>query len=134
MADGNASAFMFSLGFSVGRLFSSAQNLATLEDDAVKAGEYQRSYKTRGKLGKSAQRKSQRLGDLFDRIQRMVGENPEMSRFSPISVAKIAAEDAAKENPKLWAQGLGQIESYLSTYASDEQYKRIYRELFPKTG
>ncbi|APG48231.1 hypothetical protein [Phaeobacter porticola] len=131
----NADAFnIFELGYSVGRLFSSAQNLVSLEPDARKAREYENSYKDRGKMGKSKDRKSQRLDQLFERMAQLVESNPVLARMKPIEVAKLAVDDAAKENPSLWSQGRGQVEMYLTTYASEAKYKSRYRELFPKTG
>lgn len=132
---GNAEAFnIFELGYSVGRLFSSAQNLVSLEPDARKAREYERSYKDRGKMGKSKDRKSQRLDQLFECMVQLVESNPVLARMKPIEVARLAVDDAAKENPSLWSQGRGQVEIYLTTYASEAKYKSRYRELFPKTG
>lgn len=133
--ENTANAFnIFELGYSVGRLFSSAQNLVTLEPDANKAHEYEKSYKDRGKMGKSKDRKSQRLDQLFECMVQLVESNPVLARMKPIEVAKLAVDDAVKENPSLWSQGRGQVETYLTTYASEPKYKSRYRELFPKTG
>lgn len=114
----NADAFsIFELGYSVGRLFSSAQNLVSLEPDALMAREYEMSYKERGKMGKSKDRKSQRLDQLFRCMVQLVESNPALSRMKPLEVAKLAADDASQENPLLWSQGRGQIESYLSRHS-----------------
>lgn len=124
----------FELGFCVGRLFSSIQATVTLEPDAMKANEYAESYKNRGKMGKSKARKDQRLDHLFDHLKQLVKANPAFSRLKPIEAAKIALADASKAEPKLWTQGKGQLEMYLSQYASLDQFKDEYRMLFPKTG
>lgn len=125
---------IFELGFSVGRLFSSAQHGMTLEPDAVRAREYQRSYAERGKKGKSKDRREARLDDLFEHIVALVDENSALSRLKPIEVAKLAFDDAKKQRPALWSQGGGQLESYLSTFASDPSYAKQYYRMFPKTG
>jgi hypothetical protein len=132
--DDDVTEAVFALGFSVGRLFSSVQNLVTLEPDATKANEYRKSYATRGKKGKSKDRKQERLKHLFGHIQRLVDQNEAFARLKPIAVAKLALQDALAENPKLWTQGAGQLESYLSTFASDPTFKSKYYEMFPETG
>lgn len=124
----------FDLGYCVGRLFSSAQNWATLEPDARKASMYEQSYRERGKKGKSDTRKQQRLDQLFYLVSQLVKDNPAFSRLSPKEVAKLALLDAEKDNPQLWTQGKGQIDQYLVTFASDEKYRAAYRNMFPETG
>lgn len=124
----------FELGYCVGRLFSSIQNLATLEPDAVKASEYEQSYKERGRKGKSRDRKDARLDHLFDCIQHLVDQNPALSRLKPLDVAKLACQDAVSQNPDLWTQGSGQLEQYLTCFASEQKYRKAYRDLFPETG
>ncbi|MEX0970815.1 MAG: hypothetical protein WD046_10270 [Paracoccaceae bacterium] len=124
----------FELGYCVGRLFSSIQNLATLEPDAVKAHEYEKSYKDRGKKGKSRDRKEARQDQLFECIERLVSQNPALSRFRPLDVAKLACKDAMLQNSDLWTQGSGQLEQYLTCFASEPKYRKAYRDLFPETG
>lgn len=124
----------FELGYCVGRLFSSAQNLATLEPDAQRAGEYEQSYRERGKKGKSQDRKGARLDHLFACITELVAQNPALSRLKPIEVAKLAVQDAATQNPGLWTQGRGQLEQYLTCFASEPKYRIKYWDLFPETG
>lgn len=134
LSNDDTTTFAFELGYSVGRLFSSAQNYVTLEPDAKKAHEYEKSYQERGKKGKSKDRKDQRLDHLFECITYLVKENPGFSRLRPIDVGRLAIVDASKENPSLWTQGAGQIEHYLSCFASDEKFRIAYRTLFPETG
>lgn len=124
----------FDLGYCVGRLFSSAQNLATLEPDARRADEYAKSYRERGKKGKSKDRREQRLDHLFERLITLVEENPALSRLKPNEVGRLALADAMEDRPQLWVQGKGQLEAYLTTFASDPKYKKEFRRLFPKTG
>ena len=126
--------FSFKLGYCVGRLFSSAQNFATLEPEARKAGEYESSYRERGKKGKSQARKRQRLDHLFEHLCKLVRANPGFSRMKPVEVARLAITDAAHERPELWSQGRGQLENYLTCFASEKKYRATFRELFPKTG
>lgn len=133
-ADDEGTKFLFSLGFSVGRLFSSVQNLATLEEKAYKAEEYAKSYRTRGKKGKSSERRMQRAEDLLAKIEDLILKNPAMSRLPPIQVASLALHDAARDQPKLWSQGKGQLESYLTFLASDAIFRNRYNALFFKTG
>lgn len=134
LADDSASSQAFELGFCVGRLFSSAQNYATLEPDANRAKEYEKSYQERGRKGKSKDRKSRRLSQLFECLTGLMKENPGFSRLKPIEVAKLAIIDASNQNPNLWSQGRGQIEHYLSCFASDDNFREAYRTLFPETG
>lgn len=129
-----AYSFDFELGYCVGRLFSSAQNLVTLEPDARKAKEYEQSYRERGKKGKSQDRKDARLDHLFACIERLVEQNPALSRLKPLDVAKLACQDAMSQNPELWTQGSGQLEQYLTCFASEPKYRKSYRNLFPETG
>jgi len=124
----------FEIGFCVGRLFSSAQNLATLEPDARKAREYEESYKERGKKGKSRDRKEARLDHLFKCLEHLISQNPALSRLKPLDVARLACQDAASQNPNLWTQGRGQLEHYLTCFASEPKYSKAYYELFPETG
>lgn len=126
--------FLFSLGYSVGRLFSSVQNLATLEEKAYKADEYAKSYRARGEKGKSSERRLQRAEDLLVRIEGLISKNPAMSRLPPVQVASLALHDAVKEQPKLWSQGKGQLESYLTFLASEDKFRSRYNALFFKTG
>ncbi|WP_298922652.1 hypothetical protein [uncultured Roseobacter sp.] len=126
--------YVFRLGFSVGRLFSSAQNLATLEPDADRAMQYEKSYRERGKKGKSKDRRAKRLDHLFAHIQKLVNVNPDLSRMKPIEVAKLALSDAVEEDPDLWSQGQGQLEVYLSAFASEDKFRKLYRAMFPQTG
>jgi hypothetical protein len=100
----------FEIGYCVGRLFSSAQNLVTLEPDALKAREYEKSYKERGKKGKSRDRKDARLDHLFKCLEDLVLQNPALSRMKPLEVAQLACQDAVSQNPNLWTQGRGQLE------------------------
>ena len=124
----------FEIGYCVGRLFSSAQNFATLEPDALKAREYEKSYKERGKKGKSRDRKEARLDHLFECMKHLIQQNPALSRLKPLDVARLACQDAASQNPKLWTQGRGQLEHYLTCFASESKYRKAYYELFPETG
>ena len=124
----------FELGYCVGRLFSCIQNLASLEPDARKSYEYEQSYKERGKKGKSRDRREARQEHLFSCIEHLVLENPAFSRLRPLEVAKIACQDAKSQNPDLWTQGSGQLEQYLTWFASDPKYSKAYRDLFPNTG
>lgn len=133
-ADDKGTKFLFSLGYSLGRLFSSVQNLATLEEKAYKADEYAKSYRARGEKGKSSERRLQRAVDLLARIEDLISKNPAMSRLPPVQVASLALQDAAKDQPKLWSQGKGQLESYLTFLASDEVFRNRYNALFFKTG
>ena len=125
---------IFEIGFSVGRLFSSAQNYATLEPDAAKAASYEKSYVDRGKKGKSKDRKKERMEHLFSHIVELVKTNAALSRLKPIEVAKLALEDASSENPKLWSQGGGQLDQYLTEFASDPAFQATYYSIFGKTG
>ncbi len=124
----------FEIGYCVGRLFSSAQNLATLEPDARKADEYEKSYKERGKKGKSRDRKGARLDHLFKCLEHLILQNPALSRMKPLDVAQLACQDAVSQNPNLWTQGRGQLEHYLTCFASEPKYRKAYRALFPETG
>lgn len=132
--DDEARRAIFEIGFSVGRLFSSVQNYATLAPDAVKAREYERSYAERGKKGKSKDRKQERLEHLFKHLVDLCTSNAALSRLKPLDVAKLALQDASKENPKLWSQGGGQLEQYLTIFASDPHYRATYYSIFGKTG
>jgi hypothetical protein len=132
--DDEARREIFEIGFSVGRIFSSAQNYATLEPDAVKAQAYERSYAERGKKGKSKDRKIERVEHLFGHIVGLAATNAALSRLKPLDVARLALEDASKENPKLWSQGGGQLEQYLTVFASDPEYRATYYSIFGKTG
>lgn len=131
---GEESKGAFDLGYCVGRLFSSAQNFATLEPDAARAAEYAKSYQERGRKGKSKDRRERRLDHLFGCIKRLVKYNPALSRLKPIEVGRLALADASLEEPQLWAQGKGQLEAYLTAFASEKKYLDEYRRLFPKTG
>ena len=131
--DGDTS-FLFSLGYSVGRLFSSVQNLATLEEKAHKAAEYEKSYKERGHKGRSSERRLKRAEDLLSRMEELISKNPAMSRLLPVQVANLALQDAANDQPKLWSQGKGQLEAYLTFLASEEIFRSRYNALFFKTG
>ena len=124
----------FELGYCVGRLFSSAQNLTSLEPDARRAAEYEQSYRERGKKGKSQDRRGARLEHLFACIAELVAQNPALSRLKPIEVAKLAVQDAVAQNPGMWTQGRGQLEQYLTCFASEPKYRIKYRELFPETA
>ena len=126
--------FVFVLGFCVGRLFSSAQNLATLEPEAARALQYEISYRERGLKGKSKDRRLKRLEHLLIHIESLVAANPDLSRMKPKEVAQLALLDACTEDPRLWSQGKGQLDAYLTTYASEEPYREVYRRLFHKTG
>lgn len=125
---------IFATGFSVGRLFSSIQNLASLEDKALSAAKYRAKYQERGKKGKSDLRKGQRLLHLLNHMERLQRENPAFGRLRPIALGEIALQDASKEDPKLWSQGRGQLEAYLTILASDTQYKSRFESLFFKTA
>lgn len=133
-ADDEDTKFLFSLGFSVGRLFSSVQNLATLEEKAYKADEYEKSYRERGHKGKSSERRLRRAEDLLKRLEDLISKNPAMSRLPPVQVASLAIHDAAKDQPALWSQGKGQLESYLTLLASDARFRTRYNAIFFKTG
>lgn len=133
-ADDEDTKFLFSLGYSVGRLFSSVQNLATLEEKAYRADEYAKSYRERGQKGKSSERRLERAEDLLKRLEDLISKNPAMSRLPPSQAASLALQDAAKDKPKLWSQGKGQLESYLTFLASDARFRNRYNSIFFKTG
>lgn len=124
----------FSLGFSVGSLFSSAQTTATLEGSALKARRYEESYRERGKQGRSADRKTQPAERLLARMGELNAANPAFHRIRPEVFANLAVEDCAAADPKLWSQGRGQTENYLTLLASDIRYRQRYNALFLKTG
>lgn len=126
--------FLFSLGYSVGRLFSSVQNLASLEERANKADEYARSYRKRGEKGKSSERRLLRAEHLLVRIEDLVSKNPAMARLQPFQVASLALQDAVLDQPKLWSQGKGQLDSYLTFLASDSRFRSRYNAVFFQTG
>jgi|GEM_PF-3912051 len=135
IAEGNKGAqFMFSLGYSVGRIFSGIQNMATLEHDARKAFEYEESYRERGRKGKSPQRKTERIVHLLEKLESLISANSALSRMKPLQVGELAIQDAAKERPELWSQGQGQLENFLTELASDPAYRQRFNALFYETG
>lgn len=68
------------------------------------------------------------------RIEDLIAKNPAISRLPPVQVAALALHDAAKDQPKLWSQVKGQVESYLTFFASDANFRHRYNALFFKTG
>lgn len=120
----------FAIGFSVGRLFSSAQNLATLEDKAIQADRYKKSYRERGRKGKSSDIKAERADAILSRMEQLQAENPAFGRLQPKVLGGLALEDCAKSNPSLWTQGMGQLDNYLTLLASDRRFKARFDRLF----
>lgn len=121
---------VFELGFSVGRLFSSAQNLATLEGKALKAEAYKASYKERGRKSRSSERRRERIEHLLLHLEALVAANSGMSRLKPTQVAELAIQDAETERPDIWNQGKGQVESYLTELASAPEYRSRFNAIF----
>ena len=125
---------IFELGFCVGRLFSSVQNMATLEGKAHKADHYKASYKERGRKSRSSERRKARVERLLLYLETLVAANNAMARLKPIRVAETAIQDAAQERPDLWKQGKGQLEGYLGERASNDEYRPRFDAMFFKSS
>jgi hypothetical protein len=119
--------FQFELGYSVGRLFGSIQNLATLEDKALMGEKYQNSYKEKGKRSGSDKRKSVRLESFLKEIERVHSANPDFSHKEAF-VMELAFE---KIIPK-GTYGHGQFDEYCTTIRSEEHFKTRFDKLFRK--
>lgn len=117
--------FSFDLGFSVGRLFGSIQNLATLEKRATKGDELEKSYKERGKKSGSDKRKEKRLLDFICEIERVHEENPALNTKEEI-LLRIAFDNVIPEG----SYGHGQFDNYCTAIRSQEPYKARFDKLF----
>ncbi len=125
-----AISFLFSLGFSVGRLFSSIQSTVTLEPDADLASQYRESYKSRGKKSGSDKRKETRLKQMMAGLERLQIDNAAIHRFPPTVVARIVVDDLKTKDPALWSQGAGQIDAYLTILSSEPEFKTRFDAVF----
>ena len=88
----------------------------------------------RGASGKSNTRKSQRLDHLLSNMEELVKQNPILSTMDAIHCGKKALELCVETNAKLWSQGQGQLENYLTEIASKQPYKKRYDAIFHKTA
>ena len=55
--------------------------------------------------------------------------------MDPKAVANLAAEDAAKDAPSVWAQGRGQVDEYLGEVRrgeAGEELQARYQRIFAK--
>ncbi|MBE0455549.1 MAG: hypothetical protein IBX58_18095 [Roseovarius sp.] len=109
-----------------------------VEEEALKAIE------TRQKAGKSgskrsAQAREKRRADLIEMMEALAARNPDIVKFGADSVAKLASEECANDNPSLWTQGLGQVIEYLGEIQRgeagpnmQERYKALFGSKPPK--
>ena len=75
-----------------------------------------------------------RLESLLTTIEIIVKENPILCEMNSISVAKLAVKRAKILDERLWSQGEGQVEKYLTILCSEEPYKSRYDEIFYKSA
>ena len=84
----------------------------------------------RGELGKSTERKKQRLNDLLIQMEDLVKLNPILSKMNPVHCGRQALDICLQAQPQLWAQGKGQLASYLTELASNQPYKKRFDAIF----
>ena len=97
-----------------------------------------RAIETRKKAGDSGSRKSteardSRIAAFWQALEDVADRNPDIVSLGEKAIAKLALENAAKKNPKLWRQGRGQVHEYLGEIRRGEagaEMQERYRALF----
>ncbi|GHE02333.1 hypothetical protein GCM10008024_21370 [Allgaiera indica] len=119
--------------FAAGYLLRDLEMLVDgVEAEATSSVERRRKATTRSGE-KSKESRMKRINALLDRMTEIVESNPIAARFDPEAVAKMAGEDCAVAQPKLWQQGKRQISEYLGEIRRGEaggELKARYYRLF----
>ncbi|MEB3418945.1 hypothetical protein ACFSDD_13240 [Salipiger marinus] len=127
---------VFDFGFAAGRIYSEMSVKQSIEADALEGLKSLETKKKRSKAAgdRSAQDRQARRTQILEGMENLVALNPALVRIKSLDVAKIAADDAAKDSPKLWRQGKGQIEEYLGEIRrgeAGEDLKLRLKAIFP---
>jgi len=124
------------------RIFESGQSVMRLKmqlelsDTVDKGRRAEITEQTRAKRGgeRSSEARGGRVKSLLLQIEKLAESNPAFSRLDPETRAMLAVEDAAKDNPAIWAQGRKQAQEYLGEIRRGEagaDLRARYEILFP---
>lgn len=117
--------FVFDLGYTAGRNFSAIQNLMTVEPEAFKAMDARRKNVAKGKASGSDRRKTERLEQFLNEVERVFEENEALRDHEDI-LLKVAFSRVIPKG----AYGHGQFNSYCTTLRSEQPYKLRFDRLF----
>ncbi len=116
--------------FEIGQSYDALQK-KTYEHQAISYRE-EKAARSTASGRKSTDLKARRIESLMCAIERHGDLYP---RVSEQRIVDQAFDMVVQENPKLWAQGKGQKEAYLSEYIrSVEPYKSRYYRIFGKSA
>lgn len=129
--------YVFDLGYNTGRVFSEYMVKRSIEPHALvgKSFEAMKEKRSQASGAKSAGNRLERISSLVSCMETLASESPSITRVGPSALAKLAYEDAAKENPTLWSQGKGQVEEYLGEVRRGEvgaELRGRYNKIFPE--
>jgi hypothetical protein len=116
--------------FNIGKSFDAIKK-KPLEYDAVNYAEDRRA-RTNASGAKSASSREKRIEAFMSEIEKLGDIFP---RANEAAVVDQAFQNAVQKNRKLWRQGAGQKEEYLShDLSSTDPYKTRYYAIFGKTA
>ncbi|TQM93772.1 hypothetical protein BD293_2421 [Roseinatronobacter monicus] len=103
------------LGYSIGRNFSEYAFKNEIEPLALLGVKAEAIKKKREVAAgeKSREQRDSRRSELLNKMEALVSRSPDIVRFGPEQLAKVALEDCINDNPGLWRQGKGQVNEYL---------------------
>jgi hypothetical protein len=114
----------------IGVLWEQLAQKQANEESVLRGRSAVEADRLRGEKGKSDIRRLERISSLITHMEKLTSNNPDLVRMGPSAVGEIAMNDAMADNPSLWSQGAGQLDSYLTVLASDPKFKYRYDNLF----
>lgn len=128
---------VFDLGFAAGRMFSELSVKRSIEPAAIEGRQAAQIRAKRAKAAgdRSSQDREARRTQLLETMEALLSQNPALARLKPTDVASLAADDAQRDAPALWAQGKGQIGEYLGEIRRGEagdEMKARFLAMFPQ--
>lgn len=126
----------FDFGYFLGRSYSEYSVKRFIEPHALVGRDFEALKEKRSKAAgmTSVIKRRGRIHSLLTHMEALVEGSPALRRLDPLVLARMAYEDAAAQDPRLWAQGAGQIEEYLGLLRRGEggpELQSRYLKLFP---
>lgn len=83
---------------------------------------------------KSSDIRTQRIKALLSEIEELIETNPDIGLMGIKAISRLAAKKAKAKNEKLWGQGFGQIDQYLSDAKTSSEFSEQYQRIIEKTA
>lgn len=117
--------YIFDVGLTAGRVFSTLQNTVTLEPRASDALKTRKKNEEKGRQSGSSERRQQRLTKFIEAVEEVYSKNEALRGYEDM-VLKVAFDVAVP----VGTYGRGQFENYCTAIRSEEPYKSRFDRMF----